>query len=79
MVNRDLFGRHLNKAKEFYTLDDHCTSFTEIQQDLSMLHKVLVDFELDADRRYKIHKRRVGLLEEPLKALSQNIYLLICR
>ena len=46
---------------------------------MSSLHKVLVEFELDPDRRFKIHKRRVAFLEEPLNALSQNVYLLICR
>ncbi len=31
------------------------------------------------DRRFKIHKRRVDLLEYPLKELSPNVYMLICR
>ena len=71
--------RHLNAAKEFFALNEHCTDFVEIQQDLSGLHKVLAFFESDPDRRLKIHKRRVDILETPLKELSVSHYLLICR
>ena len=72
--------RYLNAAKEkYFTLDEHCTDYVEIQQDLSALHKALVYFELDFDRRFKIHKRRIDLLEKPLKELNRSLYLLVCR
>lgn len=71
--------RLLNRAKEFFTFEEHCTDFTEINQDISALHKALVFFEPDPDRRFKIHKRRLELLEMPLKELSNSSYLLIRR
>ncbi|TRY63637.1 hypothetical protein TCAL_00816 [Tigriopus californicus] len=71
--------RFLNRAKEIFTFEEHCTDFTEINQELSALHKALVVFEPNPDRRFKIHKRRVELLEMPLKELGNASYLLVRR
>lgn len=72
--------RHLKRAREtFFKLETHCTDYVEIAEDLSALHKNLVHFETDADRKFKIHKRRLELLEEPLDALNESVYLMSCR
>ena len=71
--------RYLTAAKKYFTMDEHCMDHTEINQDLSALHKFLVVFETDPDRKFKIHKRRVELLEGPLNELSPTYYLLVCR
>ena len=65
--------RALNRAKTFYTLNDHCTDFAEIQQDLSRMHKVLIYFEPEEDRQFKMHKRRIDLLESVYKELNPQV------
>ena len=75
-----LFGqRHYNSAKVHFSLLDHCTNYAEIQQDLSRMHKVLIFFEPDAERRFKMHKRRIDLLQSVYKELNKSIYKLVCR
>lgn len=79
---RDIFlpgQRALNKAKLYYTLNDHCTDFAEIQQDLSRMHKVLIFFEPEEERQFKMHKRRIDLLESVYKELNPQMYKLLCR
>ena len=72
---KDLIG----KAKEFYKLEYHCPDYVAIVQDHSMSFKLLSYFEIDLERQCKMHKRRVDMLTEVLKELSQQYYLLICR
>ncbi len=43
------------------------------------MHKVLVYFEPDCDRQYKMHKRRVDLLFPVYKELNVQIYTLLVR
>ena len=50
-----------------------------MNQDLSIMHKYLANYEQDLDRRFKIHKRRIDLLEKPLQELNEKFYLLLCR
>ncbi len=69
--------RALNLAKAYYTLQDHCTDFVEASQEHSHALRVVAFFEQDLDRKFKIHKKRVALLEEPLQALSRQMYLLV--
>ncbi len=71
--------RGYRKAQEYFSFEERCSDFTEINQDLSVMHKILAFFERDLDRRFKIHKRRVDLLEAPLKQLGRTAYLLVCR
>lgn len=72
--------RSYRKAQELYfSLDEHCSDYVDINQDLSSMNKLLVFFETDIDRKFKIHKRRVELLEGPLKELSETHFLLVCR
>ncbi|XP_064622870.1 KIF-binding protein-like [Lineus longissimus] len=79
---RELFlcvQRWLNKAKEFYALDGHCTDYVELVQDYSRAFKILAFFEPDFERQCKMHRRRITMLTETLNQLSQQHYLLICR
>jgi hypothetical protein len=72
--------RFFNKAKRvYYTLNEHCTDYAEINQDLSQMHKVLIFFETDSERQFKMHKRRVDLLEELVKELNISVYKLLVR
>lgn len=70
--------RAVNASKEeHFTLNDHCTDFVEASRDLSAMLKALAAFEEDPGRRFKIHKRRAAALEEPLNAMSRQMYLLV--
>ncbi|XP_053307035.1 KIF-binding protein [Spea bombifrons] len=70
---------YINEAKEFFQLDGHVTDHIEIVQDHSALFKVLAFFEEDYERRCKMHKRRVDMLEPLCKELNPQYYLLVCR
>ncbi|XP_069609507.1 KIF-binding protein isoform X1 [Ranitomeya imitator] len=70
---------YINEAKEYFELDGHVTDHIEVIQDHSALFKVLAFFEEDYERRCKMHKRRVDMLEPICKELNPQYYLLICR
>ena len=65
--------------KQYYTLNEHCTDYAEINQDLSQMHKILIFFEKDPERQFKMHKRRIDLLEELVKELNITVYKLLVR
>ncbi|KAG8552226.1 hypothetical protein GDO81_004443 [Engystomops pustulosus] len=70
---------YINEAKEYFQLDGHVTDHIEVIQDHSALFKVLAFFEEDYERRCKMHKRRIDMLEPLCKELNPQYYLLICR
>ncbi|XP_059373575.1 KIF-binding protein-like isoform X3 [Carassius carassius] len=70
---------YVAQAEEYFAMDGHVTDHIEILQDHSALFKVLAFFEQDLERRCKMHKRRVDLLEPVCKDLNAQYYLLICR
>lgn len=70
---------YVAQAKEYFAMDGHVTDHIEILQDHSALFKVLAFFEQDLERRCKMHKRRVDMLEPVCKDLNAQYYLLICR
>ncbi|XP_051503560.1 KIF-binding protein-like [Myxocyprinus asiaticus] len=70
---------YVAQAKEYFAMDGHVTDHIEILQDHSALFKVLAFFEQDQERRCKMHKRRVDILEPICKDLNAQYYLLICR
>ncbi|KAI4894286.1 hypothetical protein NFI96_016309 [Prochilodus magdalenae] len=70
---------YVAQAKEYFEMDGHVTDHIEILQDHSALFKVLAFFEEDLERRCKMHKRRVDMLEPICKDLNAQYYLLICR
>lgn len=75
-----LVGQYnVNEAKQYFKLDGHATDHIEILQDHSALFKVLAFFEEDYERRCKMHKRRIDMLEPLCKEINPQYYLLICR
>ena len=72
--------RFFNTAKRiYYTMNEHCTDYAEINQDLSQMHKPLIFFEKDPERQFKMQKRRIDLLEELVKELNISVYKLLVR
>ncbi|XP_008576692.1 PREDICTED: KIF1-binding protein isoform X1 [Galeopterus variegatus] len=79
---RELFllGQHyVFEAKEFFQIDGYVTDHTEVVQDHSALFKVLAFFETDMERRCKMHKRRIAMLEPLIVDLNPQYYLLVNR
>ncbi|XP_077522102.1 KIF-binding protein [Amblyomma americanum] len=69
----------LEDAKQYYTLKDHATDYIEITQEMSKLYRELTHFEPAPDRKSKMHKRRIDMLEEVLKEVNPQYYLGVCR
>ncbi|XP_014674815.1 PREDICTED: KIF1-binding protein-like [Priapulus caudatus] len=59
----------------FYSLYDHALDYAELTCDSSLL----TFFELDFERKSKMHKRRVNALRGVLGELNPHHYLLVCR
>ncbi|XP_078268878.1 KIF-binding protein [Rhinoraja longicauda] len=70
---------YVQDAKEFFHLDDYVSSHVEVVQDHSALFKALAFFEEDLERRCKMHKRRVDMLNAVYTELNPQYYLLVCR
>jgi KIF-binding protein len=69
----------LNKAKEYYKLDSLASDYIELIQDSSQSYSYLAFFEEDDERRAKMHKRRIDMLEELVKEINPTYYLQYCR
>ncbi|XP_063360009.1 KIF-binding protein-like [Cydia amplana] len=69
----------LNKAKEYYKLDTLASDYIELVQDSSLAYSYLAFFEEDDERRAKMHKRRIDMLEELIKEINPTYYLQYCR
>ncbi|XP_072939184.1 KIF-binding protein-like [Epargyreus clarus] len=69
----------LNKAKEYYKLDTLASDYIELVQDSSQSYSYLAFFEEDDERRAKMHKRRVDMLEDLIKEINPTYYLQYCR
>lgn len=69
----------LNKAKEYYKLDSLASDYIELVQDSSQSYSYLAFFEEDDERRAKMHKRRVDMLEDLIKEINPTYYLQYCR
>lgn len=52
-----------SQAKEYFQMDGYVTDHVEILQDHSALFRSLAFFEEDVERRCKMHKRRVDMME----------------
>ncbi|CAG9785773.1 unnamed protein product [Diatraea saccharalis] len=79
---RDVFlscQNWLNKAKEYYKLDSLASDYIELIQDSSQSYSYLAFFEEDDERRAKMHKRRIDMLEELVKEINPTYYLQYCR
>ncbi|KAL0120126.1 hypothetical protein PUN28_008053 [Cardiocondyla obscurior] len=69
----------LDKAKEYYTFENHASDYAWISQDLSQAYKCLVFYEDNEDRQARMHKRRIDILEEVIEGLCPRYYRAICR
>ncbi|XP_024884804.1 KIF1-binding protein homolog [Temnothorax curvispinosus] len=69
----------LDKAKEYYTFENHASDYAWIAQDLSQAYKFLAFFEDNEDRQARMHKRRIDILEEVIEGLCPRFYRVICR
>ncbi|KYQ49183.1 KIF1-binding protein like protein [Trachymyrmex zeteki] len=69
----------LDKAKEYYTFENHASDYAWIVQDLSQAYKYLAFFEDNEDRQARMHKRRIDILEEVIEGLSSRFYRIVCR
>uniref|UniRef100_A0A1A8Q8G1 KIF-binding protein n=1 Tax=Nothobranchius rachovii TaxID=451742 RepID=A0A1A8Q8G1_9TELE len=70
---------YVTQAKEYYQMDGYVTDHIEILQDHSALFRALAFFEEDLERRCKMHKRRVDMLEPICNDLNSQYYLMIRR
>lgn len=70
---------YLNKAKEYYSLENEASQYARIIQDYAHLFKHLAFFEEDAGTQSKLHKRRADQLEGVLSQLNETYYMNICR
>ncbi|KAM4597025.1 KIF-binding protein [Fundulus diaphanus] len=70
---------YVTQAKEYFQMDGYVTDHIEILQDHSSLFRALAFFEEDLERRCKMHKRRVDILEPICNDLNSRYYLLIRR
>ncbi|KAM8876616.1 KIF-binding protein [Synchiropus picturatus] len=70
---------HITQAKEYFLMDGFVTDHIEILQDHSALFRALAFFEEDLERRCKMHKRRVDMLEPVCNELNSQYYLMIRR
>lgn len=69
----------LNKAKLYYSFENHASDYAHIAQDMSQAYKYLAFYEENEDRQAKMHKRRIDTLEEVSQGLSPRFYRVICR
>nr|XP_040025201.1 KIF-binding protein-like [Gasterosteus aculeatus aculeatus] len=60
-------------------MDGHATDHVEILQDHNALFRSLAFYEEDLERRCKMHKRRVDMLEPICNDLNAQYYLMIRR
>ncbi|KAM3625104.1 uncharacterized protein V6R79_006893 [Siganus canaliculatus] len=70
---------YVTQAKDYFQMDGYVTDHIEILQDHSALFRCLAFFEEDMERRCKMHKRRVDMLEPICNDLNSQYYLLIHR
>ncbi|XP_041988397.1 KIF-binding protein [Aricia agestis] len=65
----------LEKAKAYYKLDSLACDHIELVQDSSQSYSYLAFFEEDDERRAKMHKRRIDMLEDLIKEVNPQYYL----
>ena len=75
---RELFkvGHQANtNAKEYYTLDEHCSDYIDCIFDESKFYRLMAKFEKDKQRICVMHKRRIDMLEALHQAINANYFL----
>lgn len=79
---RELFltGQHyVFEAKSSFRSMVMSLTILKLSRDHSALFKVLAFFETDMERRCKMHKRRIAMLEPLIVDLNPQYYLLVNR
>ena len=71
--------KHIEAAKEYYTLDSFASDSVSITQDFSQLYKLVAFFETAIDLKCRLHKRRVDMLAALLQQLNRQHFLNVCR
>lgn len=69
----------LNQAKEYYKLETLASDYIELILDSSQAYNNLAFFEDNDDRRAKMLKRRIDMLENLLNEINPTYYLQYCR
>ncbi|CAF0829156.1 unnamed protein product [Brachionus calyciflorus] len=69
----------LNEIKEVFILDGYVSDHCEIIRDLSDLYSYLIFYESDLERKCKMQKRRLDLLQPVCDDISSQFYLTIKR
>ena len=69
----------VESAKAFFTLESHASDYAAIVQDHSSLFRLLSQFELDPERKCRMHKRRADMLSDLTNQLNPQHFLVICR
>ena len=69
----------IETAKHFFSLEWHATDHVNVVQDHSQLFKHLIFFEPSIERKCRMYKRRADMLENLLKELNPQHYLLLMR
>lgn len=69
----------LNKAHEYYTINNLASDYIEIAQDKSQMYANLAFFEDIPENQAKLHKRRADLLETIVREINPTYYLQYCR
>ncbi|XP_003741922.1 KIF1-binding protein homolog [Galendromus occidentalis] len=64
----------VSEATSYYSLQDRASDYVLVAQDSSKLYRDLAAFEDQIDRKCKMHKRRIDLLEEMVKILNPKYY-----
>ena len=78
--NLFLFGQKcVENAKRFFTLEWHASDNISVVQDHSQLFKHLIFFEPGLERKCRMYKRRADMLENLLKELNPQHYLVLMR
>lgn len=71
--------KHLEEAKIYYNLNEHASDYVECVKDDSKLFQNLTLYETDYDRQCKMHKRRIDMLENVLKEINPEYFLVEVR
>lgn len=69
----------LDKAKAYYTLENHASDYARIAQDISQAYRYLAFYEEQENLQAKMHKRRINVLEDVVKQLNPQYYRAVCR
>lgn len=79
---KPIFGccqKHIEAAKQYYTLDSFASDSVSITQDHSQLYKLIAFFETSIELKCRMHKRRVDMLSALLQQLNRQHFLNVCR